>query len=367
MKIVLVGGGTGGPITPLLAAMEAIRSKSKTAKFYYIGDGGQVERQLLSQYKLPYFKISAGKWRRYFSLMNIVDIPRTIFGFFQSLFILKKLRADAVLSAGSYVSVPVAYAAFLLGAKVFAHQQDIVPTLSNKLIFPVLTRLTLSLRTQRSDFPEYSGLLRRTKKTKIRYTGQPIRSFILKGDKQRAVEAFGLEKNLPTLLILGGGTGASALNRLIFDSLPQLTQSFQIIHACGKGKLGKHQNQRYHQVEFLGSILPDAIRAADLVISRAGFSYTSEILSCRKISILIPLPESHQVENARYFWEQGAVLVAFQHKLTPEILVENLRKLLFEASLQKELTSAMKDIMPLNGAERVAEVVLEVLEKTRKK
>ena len=156
--VVLVGGGSGGPVTPLLAVAEQIRIEDPRVVFAYFGTGLPFESDLLDENKIPSYVIPSGKLRRYFDLRNISDVFKVIFGFFKARSLLVRLRARVVFSAGSYVSVPVAYAAASLGIPAVAHQQDFLPALSNRLIFPVVRNLTVSLEESALGFSGSVGL-----------------------------------------------------------------------------------------------------------------------------------------------------------------------------------------------------------------
>ena len=50
----------------------------------------------------------------------------------------------------------------------------------------------------------------------------------------------GFTEGKPIMLVMGGSLGAVAVNQAVRDALPELLQTFQIIHLCGKGKLDPH-------------------------------------------------------------------------------------------------------------------------------
>ena len=79
-KILLTGGGTAGHVTPNIALMD--RLKSEGYDIYYIGSKDGIEKKLIENIGIPYYGISTGKLRRYFSLRNFTDPFRVIKGFF---------------------------------------------------------------------------------------------------------------------------------------------------------------------------------------------------------------------------------------------------------------------------------------------
>ena len=361
MKILLVGGGSVGSIAPLLAVKRYLEKHNHKIQFIYFGSKSGPERELVEKEEIAYYSIPAGKWRRYFSLKNIFDVFVTLTGFFIALAKLKRLRPDLMLSAGSFVSVPVAIASKLLGIKIVIHQQDLRPSLSNKIIYPFCDKLTVSLPESQKLFFQGLGLLKRRSKaiSKIVLTGNPVRVDLAHGDKKRAIKLFSLNTELPVLLVLGGSTGAEGLNKLIVGALEPLTKVFQIIHVTGKNKtLKTAQNSNYHAFEFLSSEFPDAMKIADIVLSRAGFSTITELAYCKKMSVIIPMPNSHQEDNGQYLFSKRAAIILKQDGVTPENLTTFLRKLIFEYNLQKIVTKNISELMPKNSAERIGKVIL---------
>lgn len=364
LKIALAGGGSGGPLTPLLAVREAILKDRPHTEFFYFGGWSVPEERLLGGLDIKRFGIPAGKWRRYLSLRNFLDIFLVFAGFLKSLVILFKYRPDVIFSAGSYVAVPVAYAAKLAGARVVIHQQDAIPTLANRLVSPIADRITVSLRESLKDFNGQSGLFKPRKTVKTVFTGNPVREALLKGVKSRALATFNLRPDMPTLLISGGGTGAKSLNQLIRKSLPDLSKTFQIIHVTGKNKSeALPAYPGYHAREFLGESLPDAFAAADLIVSRAGFSTITEIIACEKISILIAIPHSQQEANALYLFNKGAAIAYPQNTLTPKFLTDTLKKLLFDQTTQNQMKKNLRKLKTKDAAKAVGEIVIEEAKK----
>ncbi|MCX7778880.1 MAG: undecaprenyldiphospho-muramoylpentapeptide beta-N-acetylglucosaminyltransferase [Patescibacteria group bacterium] len=350
MKVVLTGGGSGGSVAPLLAIAEEIRKRKPETEFLFIGTRkGKPEKEMVQDYHFSFKGIFAGKLRRYFSLRNFLDPLLIFLGFWQALFLLLSFRPKMIISAGGFVAVPVVIAGWFLKIPSLIHQQDIIPSLTNKILIPFAKKITVSFDKSLNDFPKGKTIL----------TGQPIREMIFKGDKEKAIQKFNLEKNLPTLLVLGGGTGAAILNELIWRNLERLTKICQIIHLTGPGKAkignwpSKIKNFRYHTYEFLTDEIADAYAVADLVVSRAGINVLSELAVLGKPTIVIPIPNSHQEANAKYFAEKKAVIVLNQKELTDEKLFHEIKKMIDHQEERKNLGERMKEIILKNSREKI--------------
>ena len=106
--------------------------------------------------------------------------------------------------------------------------------------------------------------------------------------------------------------------------------------------------------------MTEAVCTADLVVTRAGMSTLSELIILAKPVIIIPLPDSHQEANAQYFQKNNAAIILSQQSLNQEIFVSTIKELLFEKHKSANLSRNITKIMALDGAEKVAKLVLEI-------
>ncbi|MDO8668806.1 MAG: UDP-N-acetylglucosamine--N-acetylmuramyl-(pentapeptide) pyrophosphoryl-undecaprenol N-acetylglucosamine transferase [Candidatus Buchananbacteria bacterium] len=353
MKILFSGGGTMGSVSPLIAVYEKIKKDNPQTEFLFIGSESGPEKKAVESYKIPFKKISSGKLRRYFSWDNFVDPFKIIWGFFQVILIIIKFKPNVVMIAGSFIGVPVAWAAYLLRVPVLIHQQDIIAGLANKMMANFSKKITISYEPSLNDFSSAKTIL----------TGNPVREEFYVCHPKKGRDVFGLKEDLPVLLILGGGTGSQVLNELVEKSLNDLLQFCQIIHITGRDKKINLQAENYHQFEFLTHEMTDAICAADLVVTRAGMSTLSELVILAKSTIIIPLPESHQEYNAAYFQKNNAAIVLSQPSLNSETLISAVRELFFEKYKKDNLSRNISKIMDFYGAQKVAKELLALAKK----
>ena len=351
MRIFLVGGGTGGPSAPLIAVGEALAAFSPKAEFFFIGNKPSFDRNFLAgtALKMQYLRIPAGKWRRYFSLLNMVDIFKLIFGFFKSLYLIGRYKPDIIFGAGSFVQVPVA-----------VHQQDAEPLLSTRLTAPIARLVTVALSGSAKDLPDSSGLFARAPKSKLHVTGNPVRSAMLRGSAMRARQYFHLSSDYPIVLVLGGGTGSAALNAVLRQALPELCKYVQVIHVTGGRGNIIMARERYHPYNFLGAELADAYAACDLVIARAGMSTVSELSALGKAAILVPLPDSPQEDNVRLLVFYKCAIGVFQEFFNADLLVRLTRKILWSRELQITLRDNIKRLMPKDADKHIAKLLIKL-------
>ena len=73
---IVTGGGTAGHVTPNIALLPGL--KELDYDIHYIGSYDGIESKLIEDYKIPYYGISTGKFRRYFDPKNFSDPFRVI-------------------------------------------------------------------------------------------------------------------------------------------------------------------------------------------------------------------------------------------------------------------------------------------------
>ncbi len=334
-KILLVGGGTLGSVMPLLALAEKY-----PANYTFWGTENGPEVLLVKEKGIEFKGILSGKLRRYWSVENFKDLLKIKLAFWQSLYLLIKLKPDIILTAGSFVAVPVVYAAKFLRIATIVHQQDLSVGLANKLMAPMASKITVTFSEQVKFFSK--------KKTIV--TGNPVRL------KYKKIE------HQPSILITGGGLGARDFNKFVQEFLPILTQNFQVHHILGKNNFDQSLSlENYQPYDFVTVKMIDLLNQADLVISRAGMSMITETAALKKALILIPIPDSHQEENAEFFARHNAAIYVKQG--SSKIMARYLEKLLNKKELREKLGENLFDLFPKNPVDNYIKVIEDVLSK----
>lgn len=350
-KIVFTGGGTAGHVTPNIALFPAVRAAGY--EISYIGSYNGIEKDLIAKQGIVYYGISSGKFRRYFDVKNFSDPFKVMKGYFQAKKLLKKLRPDVVFSKGGFVSVPVVLAAKSCKIPCIIHESDITPGLANRLAIPSATKVC-------ANFPETLAYL---PKGKAVLTGTPIREELYAGNKIKGLDFCGFTANRPVLLVVGGSTGAAALNTAVRNLLPTLLQEFQVIHLCGKGKRDDSvkSTKGYVQYEYINEELKDLFAAADVIVSRAGANAICELLALRKPHILIPLSAAasrgDQILNAESFERQGFSYVLKEEELTNETLLFAIHEVFDNRA---KYIQAMQESKLNQAIETITQMIVEI-------
>jgi UDP-N-acetylglucosamine--N-acetylmuramyl-(pentapeptide) pyrophosphoryl-undecaprenol N-acetylglucosamine transferase len=351
MKIIFSGGGTLGPVTPLLAIKEIIAQEYPDAKFVWVGTVHGPERELVEKAGIEFRTIASGKLRRYFSFLNFFDLFRFVIGFFQSLKFIWKQNPDVCISAGGFVSVPLHYAAALLGTPTWIHQQDVKVGLANRLMSSCARLITTATREEKSEFPA----------RKTVWLGNPVRKDILRGEKEKAKKIFGLSGTLPVVFVTGGGTGSAMVNQMVVEALPHLEGVCEIIHLSGKERphdlterAAKH-SKLYHTYEFFTDEMKHAYAGAHLIVSRGGFGSLTELAALQKAAIVIPKP-GHQEENVAFLKHANAVVMLDERNDSGLALAKLIRELLAHPERLKELGITLHEVLPPASEELVLEL-----------
>lgn len=349
-RIVLTGGGTAGHVTPNIALLP--RLKELGYDIHYIGSYDGMEKKLIEDCGIPYYGISSGKLRRYFDVKNFSDPFKVLKGYGQARKLLKKLKPDVVFSKGGFVSVPVVFAAKHRHIPAIIHESDITPGLANKLAIPNAYKVCC-------NFPE---TLKYLPSDKAILTGSPIRSELLSGNRQSALDYCHLTDGKPVILVVGGSSGSQFINEIVRGILPELLKTYQVIHLCGKGNLDKslHGTAGYAQFEYANQELSDMFALADIVISRAGANSICELLALHKPNILIPLSANasrgDQILNAHSFEQQGFSMVIEEENLSNVVLLDAVQNLYENRS---QYITAMKESKQMNSVETVVQIIEE--------
>lgn len=358
VKLILTGGGTGGSVTPLLAMVEKLDDNK--FEFLWLGTKKGPEKSLVEKFGIKFRPITNGKWRRYLSFKNIIDLFKIKLAFWQSLVILIKEKPDLVMSAGSFVSVPVIWAAWVLRIPVLIHQLDARPGLANKLMASFASIITVTFEKSLNDYGK-----------KAIWAGSPVRNILtnLKMTRREAIQKLGFKEGKDVILVVGGGTGAVAINNLVKEGLKDMLNFTQIVHVVGQNEKNieefkklEQENSGYRAFEFLDTTgMLKAFTASDVVISRCGMGVLTELSQLAKPSILIPIPNSHQEDNAKIFKDSEAAVVLNQKELDSEKLVAKTKELINNKELQNKLSNNINRIIKNFSGEEIRNIINKLI------
>lgn len=355
MKIMI----TGAHFTPAVATIEEFR-KTDGVEVVYVGrrttqEGDKtesVESRMLPAMGVKFIPIITGRLQRSLTVFTIPSLFKIPIGFLQALFIVSSERPDVILSFGGYVAMPIVIVGWLFSIPIIIHEQVLVSGLANTISSWFADKVAVSF--ENSAF----------KGEKFILTGNPIRQSIVELSKNAAPG----RSKLPTVLVMGGNQGSHIINMALEGCLEELLKMGVVYHQTGdskyrdferleqlrrSGSLGKLK-ERYTVKKWIGEEYGVILQEADLVVSRAGINTLTELAFLGKPALLIPIPNSEQNKNAKYFEGLGLARVLPQSKLSGETLLEKIGTMLKGLGHLKEKAKEAKKVIIPDAAKRLA-------------
>lgn len=291
-----------GPTVPLLALRQKLAQRHPQDKFIWFGTPYGPERKPIENLGLPFIPITVAKMPRYLSIKWFTWPFDYLKAKRECRKALDEWRPCMIIGAGGFTQVPVMKLAAKRGIPCIIHQLDFLPLLSNRLVGKLCKLITSTYVYHHKKLlvPLWRFSLRQPVEsmaiaTPNRYYGiRPMEKFM-------CARHFGLDGAKPVVLVVGGGTGSRSLNALIENNLDRWLSKTQVLHLTGIGRgLDAVERPGYAKREFLDQDeMLKAYMAADIVITRAGMGAITDLATLSKPSIMIPMPSSPQVENAK--------------------------------------------------------------------
>lgn len=307
-KILLTGGGTVGHVTLNLLLIPKLIEDGW--EVHYIGDKQGIEHTQIkaSGYPVTFHGIATGKLRRYFSWDNAKDVFKVGWGVLQSLFVMLKVRPQALFSKGGFVSVPPVIAARAVGVPVFIHESDLSMGLANKIAYKFATKMY-------TTFEQHHSL------SKVNHVGAVTKVKDTGSEQAEALKSVhdAFDPSIPTLLFVGGSGGAKVFNDFISEHRLVLTQSYNIINLTGDESLDE-LSQHLYRKGYVTDLYQPLMEMADIVVTRGGSNTIFELLAMKKLHVIVPLGKKasrgDQLENAAYFEKKGYAPTLSEEDLT---------------------------------------------------
>jgi len=367
-NILITGGGTGGHLFPGIAIAESFIDKNPENRILFVLTGNPFEKKVLRDKKYTYETVTASGIKGMTALKKLKSISRIPLGIRESRKIIKRFKPDLAIGMGSYSSGPVLLAAWLSGIKIVLHEQNIKPGITNRFLSGFAKRIYVSFKA--TD----TGITR----SKIRFTGNPVRQNILECSKNQKEANEINDKHKFTVLVLGGSQGAHSINMAVSETLTFLKNpnDFLFIHQTGE-KDERTMKNAYTRIgvdsivqsffDNMGSIY----KKADLIICRAGATTVAEVTAMGKCSIFIPYPyaaDDHQTLNARFVTDESAAEIILESELSGKALAERIEALATDPGKRKTMAENSKLIGKPDAASTIINDCYQLLlEKNNKK
>jgi len=358
--VLLTAGGTGGHMFPADALARALLDRGCEVALVTDKRGGAYGDTLST---IASHKIRAGQVTGRGPVAKLFGLLDVALGTLQARGLLKRLRPAAVVGFGGYASFPAMMAAGWLGIPSALHEQNAVLGRANRFLAKRATRIAIAYRTVKGVPPGGEA--------KLRLTGNPVRAPIAALAKaEYAAPGAGGPLDV---LVLGGSQGARIFSEVVPAAIAALPEA-------ARKRLRVTQQARQEDITAAGAAyaaiglkaelksffddVPERLRAAHLLICRAGASTIAELTTAGRPAVLVPYPfaaDDHQTANARSIDAEGGGWLVPQPEFKPETLAARLAALLDDPSALAAAAGKARTLGHPDAAGRLADMVLDML------
>lgn len=360
ISVVVAGGGTAGHTSPLIATAHEIGSLAPSARITAVGTARGLETTVVPAAGLDLQLISPVPLPRR-STPDLARVPVRLWrSVAEAATILRSVRADVVLGFGGYVSTPVYLAARRLKVPILIHEQNALPGLANRFA----ARFTPLVFTSFPDTPLPHATC----------IGLPLRRSIVELDRsaqrRTARLRFGLDPELPTLLVSGGSQGAMSINTAVIGARHSLgARGIQVLHVLGPKNLTEQTVRTvdpgtgavYQPVAFVEQ-MEDAYATADLMLGRCGASTVLETAVVGLPAVFIPYPHGNgeQGRNAAVVVRAGGGELLDDADCTSAWAARRIPELVLDPDQLDVMSKALWGVALRDAAVTLATKTLEV-------
>jgi len=355
MRVIISAGGTGGHIYPALAIINKIKEKEPNSEFLYIGTHNRMEKDLIPTYGLPFESIEIYGFNR----KNLFKNFKTLNAYFKAKNkckdLIKKFNPDVVIGVGGYVTGPVISTAKKLGYKTFIHEQNSTPGKANTFLSKYADYIFVSFNSSIKYFPTYKTI----------FTGNPCSEDAVNKSAANKKE-YGLSDNKKLVLFVMGSLGSEKVNNFLYKTVSKFKdKDYEILFVTGKDSYEEMKNKEFPSnvkvVPFVNE-LTRIMKKTDLMISRAGASTLSELISLEVPTILIPspyVPDNHQYKNAMDLVNKDAAILIEEKDLKGDILVNKIDELINDNKKLDKIKNNLKQFKCDDSATKIYEIIKE--------
>ena len=359
LRVVIAGGGTGGHLYPGIAVAREILRRMPDAVVTFAGTARGIESRVVPRegFQLDLLRSAGLKGMSPLTLAkNLALLP---LGGVDAWRIISTRRPQLVIGVGGYSSGPVVLAAAARGIPTMLLEQNAVPGLTNRTLARFVSAAAVTFESTVTFFGRRGFV-----------AGNPVRPEFLAthGIDERAEPAQGIA---PRVLIFGGSQGAHAINMAMVEAAPKLAAhggGMAITHQTGERDLARVRDA-YRDARLDARVEPflyemdREMKAADIVVCRAGATTIAEYTAAGKAAVLIPLPtaaDDHQRRNAEVLAKAGAAELIEQKELTGTLLAQRIIALAGDRARREAMAGAARRFAKPDAARVIVDRALEL-------
>ena len=370
-RVIFTCGGTAGHVNPAIALAQLMHEKDPDTRFLFVGAERGLEKDLIPKAGYDFRTVHISSFHR--SLRpseikhNLISVGNLLRAPHEARAILREFRPDVVIGTGGYASYPMVKAAAKAGIPTAVHESNMVPGLTTEMLEPFADRIMVGFESCRQHYKHPD---------KVIVTGTPVRGDFFDLTKEEAKRALNMDDGRPLIVSFWGSLGASGMNRQMADFLALEAAKEPFHHIHGAGNAGypmvkqllrdKGVDLEAHpalQVKEYIYNMAVVMRAADLVICRAGASTISELTALGVPALIVPSPyvtNNHQEKNARVLEEAGGAVVLLEKDSSGQALFQAACAILHDEPRRLEMEKAMASLGIRDATERIYQTVAEL-------
>ena len=334
LRVVIAGGGTGGHLFPGLAVARALKARVPDAQISFAGTAAGIEARVIPSTEFDARRDSQRRAQGEVAVAVARGAALVPLSALDAWRVISRRRPDVVIGVGGYSSGPIVAIAAVARDSDDAARAERGAGLTNRLLAPLVKRAAVTYRASLKFFGE-KGFV----------SGNPVRREFLEID-DAAIDAQRVR-----VLVFGGSQGAHAINVAMVEAAPRLAAAAETLDVvCQTGvrdfDLVREAFERcgvQGRVERFIDAMDREMKAAGLVVSRAGATTLAEVTAAGRPAILVPLPtatDDHQRHNALALQQAGAAEVIEQHALSGERLAERIIALSRDRETRRRMSAA---------------------------
>ena len=352
LRVVVAGGGTGGHLYPGIAVAREIVRQRPGAVVTFAGTARGIESRVVPRERFELDVIRSGGLKGKTVGQRLSGLALLPLSALDAWHLLSRRRPHLVIGVGGYSSGPVVALAALRRVPTLLLEQNAVPGLTNRLLAPLVRQAAVTYDTTLPFF-RWKGFV----------AGNPVRAEFV--GPQGNLDGSSAPARALRVLIFGGSQGAHAINVACVEAAPKLAASptpLAVVHQTGDRDLAMVR-QGYERAGLAARVEPflfemdREMKAAELVVCRAGATTLAEITAAAKPSILVPLPtatDDHQRKNAEVLARAGAAEVIDQTELSGNRLAVRIFALAADAEGRQRMSDAARLLARPDAARVIA-------------
>lgn len=352
MRVIISAGGTGGHIYPALSICDALKKVDPYVEILYIGTDDRMEGDIVPLHRINFYGIKARGLDRKITIKNLKSMYYFGTSYKEVKDVIKKFMPSIVIGCGGYVTAPVIMAAHSLDVFTLIHEQNSVLGLTNKLLSKYVDCVCTSFKDTKVDAK------------RVVYTGNPCSEYVkYKFDKKE----LGLSSTKKLVLIVMGSLGSQTVSEHLKNILPKFSdKEYEVLVVTGNKYYDSFKGCEYKNVKVVDFIdnIKKIFDKVDVMVTRAGATTISEIISYKVPSILVPssyVTDNHQYKNADALVKNDAALLLDEDKLESN-LVSSIDSLINDKEKILSIKNNLKKMQVKNSSSNIVKIINEMVE-----